>query len=152
MYTGRGVGSTSIATIVSGAPLASTRVGVDQVDRRAIEQPIDIRCAGRIAAKQAVVAEDPPVAGRRRPGGGGPGQRHDCPVGVVSGAADNVSGTACVLEAAPDTKTGAETQFDVRPDGMFEGRLAPGLYEVIILTASEPIVIPSVDAVGESSA
>ncbi len=74
------------------------------------------------------------------------------PEGASLAVVGHVSDTTARLAWFRDTKTGAETQFDVRPDGMFEGRLAAGLYEVIILTASEPIVIPSVDGVGESSA
>jgi hypothetical protein len=39
------------------------RVGVDQVDAGAIEQAVDVLGLGAVAAEQAMVAQDPQIAG-----------------------------------------------------------------------------------------
>ncbi len=42
------------------------RVGVDQMDRRAVEQPVHVFGLAAVAAEQAVVAKNPEIAGLRR--------------------------------------------------------------------------------------
>ena len=41
------------------------RVGVDQMNRRAIEQPVHVFRLARVAAQQTVITQDPQVAGLR---------------------------------------------------------------------------------------